>query len=398
MWFLPTIFAAFLALGGDELEEPVQLDRRAGSFASEAIFPAGREHNHASCLVELPGGELLVAWYRGSGEKDADDVAVLGSRLPAGSEVWSPPFPMADTPGYPDLNPALFAAPDGSTWLFWPTILDHRWEGALLKFKRASKPGDSGPPPWDREGVLHVTPEGFAVAFDEALERLGTIPEAIDATEPEKLRARAGDPLYQRLGWMPRVHPLALPSGRWLLPIYTDTFSASIVTISDDRGETWRASAPLIAFGNIQPSLVRRDDGMIVAFMRDNSPSRRIRISTSTDDGETWSPVEATDLPNPGAGIEAIRLASGRWALAYNDLEAGRHSLAIALSDDEGRTWPVLRHVERSAPVSGSYHYPSLIQARDGTMHLSYTYKTRDGSTIVHARFDEAWLEAGDPD
>ena len=44
------------------------------------------------------------------------------------------------------------------------------------------------------------------------------------------------DELYQRLGWMPRVHPIVLPSGRWILPLYTDTFSASIMAISDDRG------------------------------------------------------------------------------------------------------------------------------------------------------------------
>ena len=72
---------------------------------------------------------------------------------------------------------------------------------------------------------------------------------------------RSRDELYQRLGWMPRVHPVVLPSGRWILPLYSDTFAASIMAISDDRGETWTASRPLIGFGNIQPSLVRKNDG-----------------------------------------------------------------------------------------------------------------------------------------
>ena len=57
--------------------------------------------------------------------------------------------------------------------------------------------------------------------------------------ETQKL---AADLLYQRLGWMPRVHPLVLPSGRWILPLYSDTFNCSIMAISDDRGETWTAS------------------------------------------------------------------------------------------------------------------------------------------------------------
>ena len=35
---------------------------------------------------------------------------------------------MADTPGYPDTNPAMFIDPQKRLWLFWPIILDNRWE------------------------------------------------------------------------------------------------------------------------------------------------------------------------------------------------------------------------------------------------------------------------------
>ena len=55
--------------------------------------------------------------------------------------------------------------------------------------------------------------------------------------------------------------------------------------------------------------------------------------------GETWSRVVDSGLPNPGAGAEVIGLRDGRWALIYNDTERGRHRLAVALSDDEGKTW-----------------------------------------------------------
>jgi hypothetical protein len=43
---------------------------------------------------------------------------------------------------------------------------------------------------------------------------------------------------------MPRVHVTVLPSDRWLLPLYSDTFSVSIVAISDDKGATWVTSSP----------------------------------------------------------------------------------------------------------------------------------------------------------
>lgn len=372
--------------------------RGAGPFfESVAIFPEEPFHNHASCIVELANGDLLATWYRGHGEREADDVAIYGAWRKKGQVLWGPRFVMADTPGYPDCNPALFAAPDGTIWLFYPTILDHRWEGALLKFAVAKDDGrHSGSPAWTREGVLHVTPVGFAADMARALEATpaASVPRVIALKQHWSERSK--DELYQRLGWMPRVHPTVLPSGRWLLPLYTDTFSASLALMSDDQGATWKTSGPMIGFGNIQPSLVRKDDGSIVAFMRDNGPIRRIRQSTSTDEGLTWGPVTSMDFPNPGAGIEAIRLQNGHWALVYNDVARGRHSLALSLSDDEGKTWKWTRPIERQGPGEGQYHYPSLMQTRDGRIHVAYTHRGKaTGSTIQHAVFEEAWVVLG---
>ena len=379
---------AILATYGDAYADP--------PYRSVAIFPAEAKHNHASCVVELSNGDLLAAWYSGSGERTADDVLIQGAWLKVGDEAWGPRFTMADTPGYPDCNPALFAAPDRTVRLFWPTILDHRWEGALLKYAVARDDGDrSGPPRWTKEGVLHVTPTGFGPAMDRAIRSL---PDRVgDASRAalDRLSARSKEEIYQRLGWMPRVHPTVLPSGRWLLPLYSDTFDGSLVMISDDRGESWAAGEPMLGFGNIQPSLVRKADGTIVAFMRDNGEGHKIRVSTSGDEGRSWSAVADSDLPNPGAGIEAIRLASGRWAMAYNDTTKGRYSLALSLSDDEGKSWKVTRHIERVAEGLGAFHYPSLLQARDGKIHVTYTRRlAKQGSTIQHAAFDEGWVNA----
>jgi predicted neuraminidase len=367
-------------------------------FASVAIFPAEMKHNHASCAVELPGGDLLATWYSGSGERRSDDVEIQAARLKHGETAWGPRFQLADTPGYPDCNPALFAAPDKTLWLIYPTILDHRWEGALLKFAVATEfPDASRKPRWDRQGVLHITPVGFEQAMAEALKTVESLGVEIPESEIQIAETRSKDLLYQRLGWMPRVHPTVLPSGRWLWPLYCDTFSCSIIAISDDRGETWRTSAPIIGFGNIQPSLVRKNNGTIVAYMRDNGPFRRIRVATSKDEGQTWSAVTNSDLPNPGAGIEAIRLASGRWAMLYNDTERGRHSLALSLSDDEGASWKWTRHVAAGPAGQQSFHYPSIIQGDDGTIHMTYTNGgLPEGSTIRHALCNESWIMQGD--
>ena len=366
-------------------------------FERTAIFPANPKHNHASCVVELFDGSLLAAWYAGSGERSADDVVIEGAWLGKGKKAWGPKFLLADTPGYPDCNPALFAAPDHSLWLFWPTILDHRWEGALLKYARCEQP-TGGPVPFKMPapGVLHITPNDFATAVERAIAALSDDEKTKYKKMLDETQNRAADLLYQRLGWMPRVHPLVLPSGRWVLPLYSDTFNCSIMAISDDRGETWTASKPLLGFGNIQASLVRKNDGTLVAFMRDNGPHHRIRLSRSGDDGMSWSPVVDSPFPNPGAGIEAIRLADGGWALVYNDLARGRHSLAVSLSDDEGTTWKWTRHVVVAEPGKGSFHYPSMLQSVDSSMHVTYTDSGPGrGSTISHAVFNEAWIKSG---
>jgi predicted neuraminidase len=343
-------------------------------------------------VVETSDGNLLATWYSGSGERKSDDVVIQGAWLKKGDSKWQPRFLMADTPGYPDCNPAVFAAPDKSLWLFWPTILDHNWEGALLKFAMAgNNPRPPGAPVWTREGVLHITPKDFAAEMARATTALTDEEKKRSHAVLEEIRDRAGIEIYQRLGWMPRVHVLALPSGRWVLPLYSDTYSACIMLMTDDQGQTWQTGRPMIGFGNIQASLVRKNDGSLVALMRDNGSHHRIKQSISKDDGVSWSTVGDTEFPNPGAGIEVIRLESGRWALIYNDQPRGRDSLAVSLSGDEGKTWKWTRHIERE--TNGSYHYPSIIQARDGTIHATYTdNRPPDGSTIRHARFSEEWL------
>lgn len=391
----------------------VSVDRPRG----EIIFQPDGFHNHASCIVETPNGGILACWYRGSGEAQADDVAIMGARrLPSGA--WSKPFVMADTPGLPDMNPCMVVDPQKRLWLLWPVILNNRWESALMKYRiSADYEQTTGPPVWQWQEVLHCKPgPEFASVIARDLDRQWApyrqqaSPEKQKELETQlvgtRLKSISADPLDVRLGWMTRAHPFVLDGKRLIVPLYSDGFAFSLMAYTDDWGTTWRCSEPLVGPGNLQPSIARRKDGTLVAYFRDGGPPpKRVMVSESKDRGQTWTPPRDTDLPDPGAGLEVLVLASGRWVLVNNDTEEGRHSLAVTVSEDEGRSWTRKRHLEHDEPGPGSgwYCYPSIIQARDGTIHVSYSYKPKAntnaaglGESIKHVQFTEAWLMDGE--
>jgi predicted neuraminidase len=365
-------------------------------YSAELVFPLHDQHNHAPGIVECPNGDLIVSWYRGSGERSADDVAIFGARKKKGETSWSEPFVMADTPGFPDCNTCMMIDGEDRLWLFWPTILANTWESCLTNYRTSRDFAGPGAPKWENSGLVLLKPEDFSA---EAEQRLAKLMEKYKAliddekrAELEAAKVKMRNKLYQRLGWQPRCKPTILPGGRILLPLYTDTFSISIMAISDDDGKTWFAGKPLLGFGAIQPTVLRRDSGELVAYMRENGPLRRIRTSTSQDDGVTWSDVTEANLPNPGSGLDGIRLANGRWLLVYNDTIMDRNSLAVSISDDEGKSWRWKRHLEKHD--GGSYHYPSVIQSEDDMIHVVYSYFVDGGKSMKHAAFSEAWVQS----
>ena len=57
-------------------------------FAAELIFPLNDQHNHAPGIVACPNGDLFATWYRGAGERRADDVAVYAAWKKKGESEW----------------------------------------------------------------------------------------------------------------------------------------------------------------------------------------------------------------------------------------------------------------------------------------------------------------------
>ena len=419
VWMVGTL--ASLLLAPSLAAEPM--------FRDQAIFPPDAKHAHSSSIVQCPDGSLLACWYYGSGERKAADVVIKGSRLRPGATSWSDVFLMADTPQFPDCNPVLFIDRRERLWMFWAVVLAERWECSQLKYLRADDPHGNGCPDWTWQDAIQLKPGlSFPKTMKQRFEELQVDSRMwAEYAKPyhRSLLSAAADPYKRQTGWMPRVHPLTLPSGRILLPLYSDGFNVSLAAMSDDDGKTWSASQPIVGRGPIQPSIVRRRDGTVVAFCRDSGDlPARVLQSTSSDNGQSWSAAVDTQLPNPGSSLEVITLADGRWLFVGNLTERGRTRLTAALSDDEGRTWKWRREMAPrstaapigeapqkprptksrpktpsapSAPTSkaGQFDYPSVLQSRDGHIHVTYSSSTKSGRSIHHAKFNLDWLTTG---
>ena len=367
-------------------------------FKEYSIFPIQNKHVHGSSIIELPNGDLLSCWFHGSGERKANDVQIKGSRLKKGSNKWGDVFDMADTPSLPDCNPVLWIDKNDKLWLFWIAVRANQWENSMLRYRTSINYLNKEIPTWNWQDNIILQPgEKFRETIELAFKQYVDEPMWAEYALPySKLIIEASkDPEKRQKGWMTRIHPISLESGRVLLPLYSDGYNISIVAISDDNGKHWKASNPIVGLGPIQPSLVQKQNGHIVAYMRDSGDDpKRILKSVSKDNGETWSFAIDTKIPNPSSSIEVLQLKNGNWIMACNDTESSRSQMAILLSFNEGKSWEVKKYIGKYEYNSGiTLAYPSLIQSSDRLIHLTYSLKDKKGKTIQHAVFNEDWIK-----
>ena len=340
----------------------------------EARIPnGGYRSGHGPALLELPNGDLLCVWFAGSFEGNAD-VHIVCSRLEKDSEAWTEPVDVSSDPERSEQNPSLFYGPDGAAWCMYTAQLDRQAGKDNMQFTavvRCQKSTDGG-----------RTWGPYETVFPE---------EGTFCRQPIQV----------------------LSNGRWIFSNWLCTDSAEGLSgdptafrISDDQGKTWRTVMMPESHGHVHANVVELEPGHLVAFMR-NREAYRIHRSESFDYGETWSEPKPTPLPNNNSSISAIKLQSGRVAIAYNptctpDPQPGKAAwpglrcpVAVALSEDGGLTFPIIRWMERGEGYIGDenktnnkqYEYPYLMQTKDGMIHLAYAAWTRDAMKYV--RFTE---------
>ncbi|CAM4240918.1 exo-alpha-sialidase [Paenibacillus alkaliterrae] len=306
---------------------------------------------HASHLVVLPDGDILVAWFAGSKEGEGD-IAIWCSRRRQGN--WTKPVVLADEEGLPHWNPVFHQKNNDELILYYKV-------GALLKewYTRYKVSKDKGG------------------TWSDPLELVGG--------------DRGGrGPVRNKL--------IELSDGAWLAPASTeDGIWQAFTDRSEDGGITWTKSGSVViqgldysgikevvdsgipvskqsfsGRGVIQPTLWESNPGHVHMLLR--STEGRIYRSDSDDGGRTWSQAYPTELPNNNSGIDLVKLGNGTLVLAYNPVDKNwgeRSPLVLSASLDNGLTWEPPYILEDEY---GEFSYPAILADGD-QLFITYTWK-----------------------
>jgi hypothetical protein len=169
---------------------------------------------------------------------------------------------------------------------------------------------------------------------------------------------------------------------------------------SEDKGKTWILLPGKRPAGWFAPKYSRMDEGRPIylgnreVFFMARTPTGRIWISRSVDDGKTWLDPEASVLVHPDAPPMVFHLSDRKTLIAFHhnrhintqyigltgkmDGMKDRSEIWVALSRDGGRTWSTPRFLFANAmkpnPAKNGWfnHNVSYLDAviDDGQIHV----------------------------
>ena len=153
---------------------------------------------------------------------------------------------------------------------------------------------------------------------------------------------------------------------------------------SDDNGLSWNPSIEIANPESVvtqEPGLIELKNGDILMYLRTMSGVQY--FSYSDDRGETWSPVEKSNIKSPCSPASITRVPSkGDLLLVWNDngTDQKRTPFNIAYSKDDGKTW-INRQVIEANP-EGSFCYPAVHYTGKEILISYFNWSTR-GSVII---------------
>ena len=321
----------------------------AGAVVEDIFTTASFPKCHASTVIELSNGDIMSAWFGGTDEGNPD-TGIWASRRSGGK--WSPPVEVVKEPNVAMYNPVLFYTKDHRLWLYY-------------KF-----------------GVHPMSWTGGRMSSDD---------DGKTWSKPEHLPAGLYGPI--------RAKPLVMADGTIVSGTSVESYRswAAWIERSSDNGKTWTKFGPITVVpvssgveaggappkavpgsgewdrteGIIQPSVISMGGRKLRLYARSTSRTGKICIADSNDGGVTWTQASPIEVPNPNSGIDTVALKDSRVVLVYNNTPRGRTPLNLAVSDD-GKQFRMFQTLEDQP---GEYSYPAMIQASNGDLLITYTWK-----------------------
>ena len=381
--------------------KPIFCEPKAYVIEPESKNTPFFKHNHQPAITWCDNGDLLAIWFSAD-QENGRDMVVLSSRLHPGAKNWTP-------------AELFFKVPDRN--MTGSSLLNDR-HGTLFHFNGVEAAGD-----WQNLAMAMRRSHDGGVTW--------TRPEIIEPEHTLRHQVIQG--------------PIILNDGTMvqLCDAGPGSEDGTSIHLSHDGGDTWSDpwdGAPLPQFveggtgttiAGIHAGIVQLADGSLMAMGRgiDNAVTgadgkKHLPISISTNQGKTWT-YHASPFP-PIQGhqrLVLLRLQEGPIMLvsftdhptrtprnhqgmmftdAHGNTTRG-YGAYVALSYDEGRTWPVCslltdgieRHLNGGAWtqffVMDDTHaeprgYLAATQSPDGMIHLL--------SSRIHYAFNLAWIEA----
>ena len=319
---------------------------------------------HSATAIELANNDIMAFWYGGTREGHKD-VNIYINRWHSKTRKWGQEKVVQTRHTTRDNtsryirklgNPVVTRGPDNAIWLFFVSVSVGGWAGSAINLSKSFDEGHS----WTPAKRLITSP----------FLNLSTL---IKGTPVHYSDNTVGLPVY---------HEFLGKFGE-LLRLNTEG------EVIDKTRLSWGKSS-------LQPIIMTTAANTAVAMMRNHDGiNQRIFTQTTNDAGLSWTTIALSALPNPDAGIIGLPLMnSERLLLAFNNDEAEREDMSLALSANHGKSWQVVTAIEENRldppDKNQQFAYPWLLQTQDGTIHLLYTWHK---SHIKHVSFNEAWLD-----
>lgn len=191
--------------------------------------------------------------------------------------------------------------------------------------------------------------------------------------------------------------------GRILLPLFlTERINDKSrtwkngVLYSDDEARSWKLSqyVPVTKTETGNECLIAEtDNGDVIMNARSQKSKHRL-TSISKDGGASWSPFEySQELKNRPCNCGLLKFSYGeqsRMFFSYNNSLSKRANGFIAMSKDDGKSWPVKKQV-----VPGLFGYSQLVQCDDDTLGMIYEpfQSVKEEWSIYFVPIPIQWIE-----